>query len=127
MNPLSRFRWYRRARGGYWAQVTSFLLTSTHWVRMADNPIPMQNGCWEFYPWAKKEMGNGYIDEWHCSSPYYAVPLSSITVKAIDALKLAIKTVECDSTDKNGNPLPWYKSAHEVIMEFESNSALTPK
>jgi len=31
---------------------------------------------WEFYPWARKEMENGYIDEWHSVEPCYAVPFS---------------------------------------------------
>lgn len=124
MNPLNRFKWYRRARGGYWAQVTNPLgiITNFRWVRCPERRQPTPDQMWEFYPWAKKEMGNGYIDEWHSSSPCFAVPLSTVTIKAIDALKYAIRTVECDSIDKDGNELPWYKQAKSAIKEFEGNS-----
>ena len=33
MNPLKHFRWYRRLRGGRWAQVTGWLF-GKRWVRV---------------------------------------------------------------------------------------------
>jgi hypothetical protein len=76
---LSRFRWYRRMRGGYWGQVTAPLgiFSRTRWVRV-DAPQPLPDGRWEFYPWASKTMGNGYMDEWHGQDPCYVVPLSQV-------------------------------------------------
>lgn len=71
---LSRFQWYRRARGGYWAQVIG-LLWGKRWIRSATEPSP--NHEWVFYPWGTKIMGNGYIDEWY-THDCYAVPLSSV-------------------------------------------------
>jgi hypothetical protein len=123
MNLLSYFKWYRRARGGYWAQVTG-LIFGKRWVRCPERGQPTPDNIWEFYPWAKKQMGNGYIDEWHIIEPIHAVPVSTITIKAINGLKLAINTVECDSTDKDGNELPWYKNAKAIIKEFEGEAKL---
>ena len=73
LNPLANFRWYRRARAGYWGQVTGPFFGPS-WVRVQDRPNSART--WEFYPWAKSEMGNGIIDEWYEKEPYYAVPLS---------------------------------------------------
>lgn len=75
---LARFRWYRRMRGGYWAQVTAPLgiFSRTRWVR-CKGETPTPDHRWEFYPWGQKTMGNGYIDEWY-SDGCYAVPLSSV-------------------------------------------------
>ena len=33
------------------------------------------------------------------------------------ALKCAINTVECDSLDKDGNELPWYRQAKKALGE----------
>lgn len=73
MNLLSYFQWYRRARGGYWAQVTG--LFGSKWVRV-EVPTSTAGRQWTFYPWAKSEMGNGYIDEWYLED-YSAIPLST--------------------------------------------------
>lgn len=35
-----------------------------------------------------------------------------------EALAIAINTVECDSLDKKGNELPWYKSAKKAREEW---------
>jgi hypothetical protein len=81
---LSRFAWYRRLRGGYWAQVTAPLgiLSRTRWVRCkAAQPTP--DNHWVFYPWGTKTLGNGYIDEWHFVEPWYAVPFSDWLEKTI--------------------------------------------
>lgn len=32
-----------------------------------------------------------------------------------EALEMAINTVECDSLDKDGNPLPWYRAAKKAL------------
>ena len=76
---LSRFRWYRRARGGYWAQVTAplGLFSNVRWVRCPEmRPTPERK--WEFYPSAVREAQpvTAYIDEWHCVEPCWAVPFS---------------------------------------------------
>lgn len=73
---LSRFRWYRRMRGGYWAQVTS-MFYGRRWVRCKERGQPTPDHQWEFFPWASKVMGNGYIDEWHCTDGMFATPLST--------------------------------------------------
>jgi len=86
VNPLSKFRWYRRMRGGYWGQVTGGFafnvlgnLNGRKWVRVSNwSTAPLPNGQWEFYPWAKKERGNGFCDEWYEMEPFYMVPLSSV-------------------------------------------------
>lgn len=79
---LSRFQWYRRARGGYWAQVTASLgiFSRTRWVR-CKGETPTADREWTFYPWAQKRMGNGYIDEWYSPDGIYATPLSSVICK----------------------------------------------
>lgn len=87
---LSRFRWYRRMRGGYWAQVTApmSLLAKTKWVRCKEvQPTPDHK--WEFYPWGAKTMGNGYIDEWHQVEPCWAVPFSSWVAETIGTNDMA--------------------------------------
>lgn len=87
---LSRFAWYRRARGGYWAQVTAplGLFTKTRWVRCKQmQPTPGQD--WTFYPWATKTMGNGYVDEWHPVEPCYAVPFSRFVTDTIGTNDMA--------------------------------------
>lgn len=72
---LSRFKWYRRMRGGYWAKVPGFL--GSRWTRV-DRPIPAPTPGWEFYPWAAKTLGNGYVDEWWSVEPCYAVAFSQV-------------------------------------------------
>lgn len=87
---LARFAWYRRLRGGYWAQVTApmGLLSKTRWVRCkAMQPTPDHK--WVFYPWAQKTMGNGYIDEWHAIEPCWAVPFSSWVAETIGTNDMA--------------------------------------
>lgn len=79
MNLLAKFQWYRRARGGYWAQVTAFF--GTRWVHISGQPT--SNREWIFYPWGKSEMGNGYIDEWYSVDPHVAMPLSHALNEAI--------------------------------------------
>ena len=75
---LSRFRWYRRMRGGYWAQVTAPLgiFSRARWIRSKGEQLTPDRE-WTFYPWAEKRMGNGYIDEWY-SDGCFAHPLSSV-------------------------------------------------
>src|SRR5438034_1013903 len=81
---LSHFRWYRRMRGGYWAQVSAPLgigmlslgFVNRKWIRCKDRWQPKADGVWEFYPWASKTMSNCYTDEWHEVEPYYLVPYS---------------------------------------------------
>lgn len=74
---LAQFRWYRRLRGGYWAQVTGWLW-GQNWVRCSERDQPTPDKVWEFYPWASKTLGNGYIDEWYAQEPHFAVALSSL-------------------------------------------------
>jgi hypothetical protein len=76
MNPLSYFRWYRRARGGFWSQVTSPLnpFSRIRWLRVESNPAPCAE--WTYYPWGTRTMGNGYIDEWYADTEWSACPLS---------------------------------------------------
>lgn len=87
---LSRFRWYRRMRGGYWAQVTApmGILSKTRWVRCKEMQ-PTPDHKWTFYPWASKTMGNGYIDEWHSVEPCWAVPFSSWVAETIGTNDMA--------------------------------------
>ena len=70
----------RRARGGYWGQVTAPLGFSLHgffsrkrWVHVADNPSPHHD--WTYFPWATKQLGNGYMDEWYFGD-WTAMPIS---------------------------------------------------
>ena len=94
---LSYFRWYRRARGGYWAQVTAPLgvFLKVRWVRCKQmQPTPDKR--WEFYPWASKTMGNGYIDEWYSIEPWYAVPLSSLP-EVQEAIRTRTESNKLDS------------------------------
>lgn len=65
-------------RGGYWAQVTAPLgiFSRTRWVRCKHSE-PTPDHQWEFYPWAQKRMGNGYIDEFYYDG-CYATPLSHV-------------------------------------------------
>jgi len=84
---LARFAWYRRARGGYWAQVTGFI-SGVRWVRCKSTE-PTPDHKWIFYPWATKEMGNGYIDEWHSVEPCWAVPFSSWVAETIGTNDMA--------------------------------------
>ena len=101
---LSRFQWYRRMRGGYWAQVTAPLgiLAKTRWTRCKETqPTPDQK--WEFYPWAKKTMGNGYIDEWYFVEPMYAVHLSHYVLQRVNR---AIELCKVAETEKRPDLIP---------------------
>lgn len=119
MNPLGYFKWYRRARGGYWAQVTGFIW-GTRWYRCKHSqPIPGYN--WTFYPWASKAMGNGYMDEWHSIDAHSIIPLSVVTNEALSALKSCLNSKECANFDSaTGQELLWSKQAKAVIKKLES-------
>jgi len=74
MNLLSYFQWYRRARGGYWAQTTGFFFRHV-WVRQERPTADLE---WIFYPWGTRTLGNGYIDEWYLEPDgSSAIPLST--------------------------------------------------
>lgn len=82
---LSRFKWYRRARGGYWAQVTAPLgiFSRFRWVRVPERSQPTPDNVWEFYPWGRKEFGNSMIDEWYAQEPCYARPFSQFVTESL--------------------------------------------
>lgn len=73
MNPLAYFRWYRRARGGFWTRIPTPLFGASVWIRAGEGPPPTH--VWTFWPWGTREMCNGYIDEWHVDG-HVATPLS---------------------------------------------------
>lgn len=78
MNPFARFLWYRRARGGYWAQVSGVF--GPRWWRVNTHPpVGLQ---WEFYPWGTRTLGNGYMDEWHMEG-HVAEPLSQVLKREV--------------------------------------------
>lgn len=110
---LTRFRWYRRMRGGYWAQVSSpmSLLGKLDWVK-CDRPQPTPDKVWEFYPWAKKEMGNSMVDEWHAVEPCWAVPYSQWIAETLGTNDMACVLGLIRSARK----------AHEVIDDVLKHS-----
>lgn len=38
-----------------------------------------------------------------------------VMLAAIEAMEMAINTVECDSLDKDGNQLPWYRATKKAL------------
>lgn len=86
---LSRFAWYRRARGGYWAQVTG-MFSRVRWVRCPEMQ-PTPDHKWEFYPSAVREASpvTRYVDEWHSMEPCWAVPFSRFVAETIGTNDMA--------------------------------------
>lgn len=55
---LSSFRWYRKLRGGRWAQVTGYMW-GKRWIQVSDECVERVDEDWR--RWMKVDVSFGYI------------------------------------------------------------------
>ena len=65
--------------------------------------IPLKDKLKDDKAWAKKTMGNGYIDEWYFVEPMYAVPLSHYVLPRVNR---AIELCKVAETEKRPDLIP---------------------